>query len=162
MFVIPITPLTAMMKRSRSATAVGASAAISVAACQAIESASANISIFMKTSPMRISRLRRDSARCASLFDRLRSFPTVRFIFIDWGVRLQHRIDDWPRLFDIVFAATKRKDAPASESKVISLEERAKVTEALEAILDEGGSRLSATDFVRLKAGWETRPAKSD
>ena len=51
-------------------------AAISVAACQATESASANISIFMKTSPMRISRLRRDSARCARLFDRLRSFPT--------------------------------------------------------------------------------------
>ena len=51
---------------------------------------------------------------------------------------------------------------PESESKVISLEERAKVTEALEAILDEGGSRLSAIDIVRLKAGWETRPAKSD
>jgi hypothetical protein len=51
---------------------------------------------------------------------------------------------------------------PASESKVISLEERAKDTEALEAILDEGGSRLSPTDFVRLKAGWETRPVKSD
>jgi hypothetical protein len=33
MFVIPITPLTAMLKRSRSATAVGASAAIG--ACQA-------------------------------------------------------------------------------------------------------------------------------
>jgi hypothetical protein len=31
MFVIPITPLTAMMKRSRSATAVRVSAAISVA-----------------------------------------------------------------------------------------------------------------------------------
>ena len=42
---------------------------------------------------------------------------------------------------------------PESESKVISLEERAKVTEALEAILDDGGSRLSATDFMRLKAG---------
>ena len=46
---------------------------------------------------------------------------------------------------------------PESESKVISLEERAKVTEALEAILDEGGSRLSATDFVRLKAEWKTQ-----
>jgi hypothetical protein len=51
-------------------------AAISVAACQATESASANTSIFMTTSPMRISRLRRNSARCARLFDRLRSFPT--------------------------------------------------------------------------------------
>jgi hypothetical protein len=40
---------------------------------------------------------------------------------------------------------------------VISLEERAKVTEALEAILDEWGGRLSATDIVRLKAGWETQ-----
>ena len=40
---------------------------------------------------------------------------------------------------------------------MISLEERAKVTEAMEAILDEGGSRLSATDIVRLKAGWETQ-----
>ena len=46
---------------------------------------------------------------------------------------------------------------PESESKVISLEERAKVPEALEAILDEEGSRLAATDFVRLKAGWETQ-----
>jgi hypothetical protein len=156
-FVIPITPLTAMMKRSRSATAVRASAAISVAACQATESASANISIFMKTSPMRISRLRRDSARCARLFDRLRSFPTCSAHIHRLGVRPQNRIDDWPRLFDIFFAGKKRKDAPASESKVISLEERAKVTEALEAILDEGGSRLSATDIVRLKAGWETQ-----
>ena len=152
MFVIPITPLTAMMKRSRSATAVGASAAISVAACQATESASANISIFMKTSPMRISRLRRDSARCARLFDRLRSFPTCSAHIHRLGVRLQHRIDDWPRLFDIVFGGTKRKDAPGSESKVISLEERAKVTEALKAILDEGGSRLSATDIVRIES----------
>ena len=67
--------------------------------------------------------------------------PRVPPIFIDWGVRLQHRIDDWPRLFDIVFAGTKRKDAPESKSKVISLEERAKVTEALEAILDEGGQQ---------------------
>ena len=90
------------------------------------------------------------------LIDFARS-PRVRPIFIDWGVRLQHRIDDWPRLFDIVFGGTKRKDAPGSESKVISLEERAKVTEALKAILDEGGSRLSATDIVRLKAGWETQ-----
>lgn len=158
MFVIPITPLTAMMKRSRSATAVGASAAISVAACQATESASANISIFMKTSPMRISRLRRDSARCARLFDRVCSFPTCSAHI--------HRLGCPPsapdRRLATPLAATKRKDAPASESKVISLEQRAKVTEALEAILDEGGSRLSATDFVRLKAGWETHPAKSD
>ena len=49
------------------------------------------------------------------------------------------------------------KLAPWSESKVISLEERAKVTEALKAILDKGGSRLSETDIVRLKAGWETQ-----
>ena len=47
--------------------------------------------------------------------------PRVRPIFIDWGVRLQHRIDDWPRLFDIVFGGTKTKDASGSESKVISL-----------------------------------------
>jgi len=51
----------------------------------------------------------------------------------------------------------KKKGCTRAEGKVISLEERAKVTEALEAILDEGGSRLSATDFVRLKAGWETQ-----
>jgi hypothetical protein len=106
----------------------------------------------MKTSPMRISRLRRDSARCARLFDRLRSFPTCSAHIHRLGVRLQHRIDDWPRLFDIVFGGTKRKDAPGSESKVISLEERAKVTEALKAILDEGGSRLSATDIVRIES----------
>ncbi|MGA8479679.1 MAG: hypothetical protein WB696_17115, partial [Chthoniobacterales bacterium] len=119
---------------------VRASAAISVAACQATEPASANISIFMKTSPMRISRLRRDSVRCARLFDRLRSFPTGSAHIHRLGVHPQHRIGDWPRLFDIVFAGKKRKDAPASESKVISLEERAKVTEAVEAILDEGAA----------------------
>ena len=44
---------------------------------------------------------------------------------------------------------------------MISLEERAKVTEAIKAILDEGGSRLSATDIVRLKAGWETQSPRS-
>ena len=36
---------------------------------------------------------------------------------------------------------------------MISLEERAKVTEALESILDEGDSGLSGTDFMGLKAG---------
>ena len=85
MFVIPITPLSAMMKRSRSVTAVGAWAAIGVAACQATESASANIWIFMKTSPMRITWLRRNSARCARLFDRLRSLPTCSAHFLRLG-----------------------------------------------------------------------------
>ena len=162
MFVIPITPLTAMMKRPRSATAVEeAWAAISVAACQATESASANISIFTKTSPMRISRLRRDSARCARLFDRLRSFPRCSAHIHRLGFPPSAPDRRWPRLFDIS-RTQKERIRPESESKVISPEERAKVTEALEAILDEGGSRLSATDFVRLKAEWETRPAKSD
>ena len=44
-------------------------------------------------------------------------FPRVRAIFIDWGVRLQHRIDDWPRLFDIVFGGTKRKMHPGERVK---------------------------------------------
>ena len=142
MFVIPITPLSAMMKRSRSVTAVGAWAAIGVAACQATESASANIWIFMKTSPMRISRLRRDSARCARLFDRLRSFPTCSAHFLRLGCS--------PSAPDRRLATPLRRSlrghkkkgcTPSSESKVISLEERAKVTEALEAILREGGQQ---------------------
>jgi hypothetical protein len=159
MFVIPITPLTAMMKRSRSATAVGA---IGVAACQATESASANISIFMKTSPMRISRLRRDSARCARLFDRLRSLPTcsTHIHRLGWPPSAPDRRLATPLRHSL--RRHKKKDAPVPESKVISLEERAKITEALKAILDEGGSRLSATDIVRLKPDGRPSPAKSD
>jgi hypothetical protein len=37
--------------------------------------------------------------------------PRVRLVLIDGGARFQHRIDDSPRLFDIVFAGKQRRVA---------------------------------------------------
>ena len=128
-------PLTAMMKRPRAATAARASAAIVPAAALATASSSSNTSSFIQllqyaallplrllcmTAPQSTSSLGRGCdrlhfGRCRILpptrrrnLADLTGAPRIRIVFVNRSSRLQHRIDDPPRLFHIILTSELR------------------------------------------------------
>src|SRR5258708_12980504 len=112
-------PLTAMMKRPRPAIAARASAAINLAASWATESASANISIFMKTSPSGLTihdRVLPASDGGDFGIDFARS-PAVRLVFNHRRIRFQYRVDNSPCLFDLALSRKHRRVSRHSVSQ---------------------------------------------
>src|SRR5271157_618673 len=127
-------PLTAIMKRPRAATAARASAAMVAAAARATDSSSSNTSNFMPVSPLRNSatlahsssthrlsssfgqglerlHLRRRRilpATCGRDLSNLARSPGIRIVFVNRRDRLQHGINDPPRLFHVVLASELR------------------------------------------------------
>src|SRR5580704_2949751 len=114
-------PLTAMIKRPRSATAARASAAMIAAASRATASASAKTSIFIKNvshSPKISPADRLMSLLCCLIFHnrvlpasnwcnflvRFARSPGIRIVFAEGGPGLQDWIDDSPCLFDIILS----------------------------------------------------------
>src|SRR5258707_12947843 len=100
-----------MMKRPRSAMAARASAAMNLAASCATESASANISIFMKTSPSGLTihdRVLPASDGGDFVIDFPRS-PAVRLVFNHRRIRFQYRVDNSPCLFYLVLSRKERQ-----------------------------------------------------
>src|SRR5262245_17924147 len=96
-------PLTAMMKRPRAATAARASTAVNAAPARATESASGSASIFM----MRQRRVMPAAGRRDLSLD-LSWSPRTRFVLVDRRAVREDRIDNPPRLFDVVLARERR------------------------------------------------------
>src|SRR5262249_58016852 len=93
-----------MMKRPRATTASRASAAMIAAALLATASASARTSVFTCASTSRSTcylGVLPAAGRCNVLVHLGRP-PGIRLVFVNGGLRFQHRIDDAPRLFDVV------------------------------------------------------------
>src|SRR6516165_2470092 len=92
------------MNRPRAATAARASAAMTSAALRATVSASARTSIFTCVPPLPINLSRGilpATGRYEFLVDLGRP-PGIRLVFVDRRLRFHRRIDDAPRLFDVV------------------------------------------------------------
>src|SRR5262245_55369214 len=94
-------PLTATTNRPRAATAARASAATNAAASRATASASPNTSIFMGLGgDLRVG----PAARGHDTLLDLGWPPRAGLVVVDRRARLQHRIDDTPRLFHVILA----------------------------------------------------------
>src|SRR5262245_3114413 len=101
-------PLTASAKHPRAPTAVRASPAMNAAARLATVTSSPSTSVFIAALPLRCHGRVLPAARGVNVLIDLPRPPGARLVFVDRRALLQDRVDDAPRLFDVILSCEQR------------------------------------------------------